>query len=339
MMYFSSPTTIFVFVSVCLAAAESNTTYPQAKPALAVNFPDPALVSVDGVWLAFATAGNGRNVQVAASASFSEHSWRLLEDVDVLPDPGPWAANDRNIWAPHVYGLEDGRWVMYYAATVKNETSKHCVGAALSTNVLGPYSPVKTPFACPLDDGGAIDPAAFRDPKDGNLYVVYKVDGNSMNPGGGPCGSGGLPQDYRPTPILLQQIEEDGVTRIGEPIEVLDRDEADGVLVEAPSLFYSESQELYFMTFSSNCYSTEHYDISFAFSEHLTMPFTKSSYPLITTQTGPVTAPGGADMTPDGKFALFHGTVGQYESGEPIRHMFAAEAMQMGTDMSAWPIR
>lgn len=105
MIYLSSPTTIFVSVSVCLAAAESNTTYPQAKPALAVNFPDPALVSVDGMWLAFATAGNGRNVQVAASASFSEHSWRLLEDVDVLPDPGPWAANDRNIWAPHVYGL------------------------------------------------------------------------------------------------------------------------------------------------------------------------------------------------------------------------------------------
>jgi len=220
---------------------------------------------------------------------------------------------------------------MYYSATYANNTSEHCVGAATSRSILGPYAPTEAPFACPCSEGGAIDPAAFTDPQTGNMYVVYKVDGNSLNTGGG-CS---VPEAgrYHPTPIRLQQVSRyDGITHIGEAVQLLDRGPNDGPLVEAPSLFYNAWFQLYFLTFSSNCYSSEFYDIGFAWSTTLEAGFRKSSYPLMTTSMGMVSSPGAADMTLDGNFAVFHGTVG-YDGTEPIRYMYAAEADVIGIDM------
>ena len=228
---------------------------------------------------------------------------------------------------------------MYYAAPIAGNESIHCVGAATSTSIIGPFSPTEKAFACPLKEGGAIDASGFLDPKSGNLYVVYKIDGNSMNIGGGPCNSNPSPEGYHPTPIMLQQVSKaDGITKIGDPVQILDRGEADGPLVEAPSLFYNNESSVYFLTFSSNCYATDLYDIGFAYSTCLNTKFVKSKYPLMTTQSIGVSAPGGADMTNDGRYALYHGTVGSTEEGNPIRHMYAAETDQAGLDMSAIPI-
>lgn len=233
-------------------------------------------------------------------------------------------------------------FIMYYAATwpeqVDNKTM-HCIGAATSNNVIGPYNPTETPLACPLDQGGAIDPAGFQDPKTGNLYVTYKVDGNSLDTGPGPCGGPDTEGDYHPTPIMLQQVsKEDGITLIGSPVQILDRDQHDGPLVEAPNLFYNETSELYFLTFSSNCYSTDLYDVGSAYSTCLDAEFVKSSYALMTTWTRPVVAPGGASTTPDGRNMLYHGTVGRDANGEPIRYLFAAETRVTGLDMFAYPL-
>lgn len=148
---------------------------------------------------------------------------------------------------------------MYYAAPSKLDPDKHCVGAAMSNAPVGPYLPWNEPVACPLEQGGAIDPAAFLDPKSGNLYVAYKVDGNSLNTGTGACKANKANETgaYHPTPIMLQRVDPaNGVNKIGDPVKLLDRDDADGPLVEAPSLFFNEDSNLYFMTFSSNCYST-----------------------------------------------------------------------------------
>lgn len=233
-------------------------------------------------------------------------------------------------------------FVMYYAATWPEQIegkTMHCIGAATSNNVIGPYSPTSVPLACPLDQGGAIDPAGFEDPKTGNLYVVYKVDGNSLDTGPGACGGPNASGIYHSTPIMLQQVsKEDGFTPIGPPMQILDRGPFDGPLVEAPNLFYNETSGLYFLTFSSNCYSTDWYDIAFAYSTCLDAEFVKSSYALMTTWTGAVVAPGGADTTPDGRHALYHGTVGRDANGEPIRYLFAAEAMVAGLDMFAFPL-
>jgi hypothetical protein len=68
---------------------------------LDVDFPDPCLVQADYGYYAFATNGNGVNVQVASSSDFM--SWGRLDGVDALPGPFPsWVASSPAIWAPDV---------------------------------------------------------------------------------------------------------------------------------------------------------------------------------------------------------------------------------------------
>lgn len=54
----------------------------------------------DGYY-AFATGGNGVNVQVATSPDFA--AWERLSGTDALPGPFPaWAAGSPAIWTPDV---------------------------------------------------------------------------------------------------------------------------------------------------------------------------------------------------------------------------------------------
>jgi beta-xylosidase len=262
------------------------------------NFPDPAIFQEsDNTWYTFATNGNGKNVQVA-QASSSSGPWTALPN-DLLPAPGAWS-NGQNIWAPDVRKI-GSTYVLYYSATDAASTTRHCVGSATSDTALGPYTTADTPLACPLSAGSAIDPSGFTD-TNGTHYVVYKVDGSSIGNGSG-CGNAVAP--VVPTPLMLQQLASDGVTPVGDPIELLDRSDADGPLIEAPNLILVNG--VYFLFFSSNCYTTPQYDISYVTASSVNGPFTKSSSPLIVTNDPfNITVPEGAPATDDGKNLVFH---------------------------------
>ncbi|KAL5316590.1 hypothetical protein ACEPPN_015639 [Leptodophora sp. 'Broadleaf-Isolate-01'] len=58
----------------------------------------------------------------------------------------------------------------------------------------------------------------------------------------------------------------DWVTPDGAPTKILDRDDNDGPLTEAPSLNLRDGT--YYLFFSSNCYSTRDYDVSYATATH-----------------------------------------------------------------------
>jgi hypothetical protein len=172
------------------------------KMALNTNFPDPSLVldPSTGHYYAFATAGNGHQIQVAAKFR-DEASWKTL-DLEPMTSVGSWAEY-HDIWAPDVQNLANHSWVMYYSAPATKDKTKHCVGAATSTDVSGPYTPRNEYIACDLTAGGAIDPSGFYDIASNTRWVVYKVDGNSLGGGGGPCGNA---NGKHPTPIMLQQV-------------------------------------------------------------------------------------------------------------------------------------
>jgi beta-xylosidase len=85
---------------------------------------------------------------------------------------------------------------------------------------------------------------------------------------------------------------------IGKPITILDRGTADGPLIEAPNLVYENG--VYILFFSSNCYSTTLYDISYATSTTLKGPYKKSTAPLLVTGNFSLTAPGGASSNGHG---------------------------------------
>lgn len=195
---------------------------------------------------------------------------------------------------------------MYYAGNVKARPRFHCVSAAVADDVLGPYVPLQQPLTCDITAGGSIDPQGFKDPKTGRRYVVYKVDGNSIGHGG-TCMNTRAP--IVPTPLLLQEVDaQDGVTSIGEPIELLDRTAADGPLVEAPALHYEQSSDTYTLFYSSGCFTGASYDVKYARSVgNITGPYTRFHKPLIS--TGSITnlvGPGGMDVIANSNKVVFH---------------------------------
>ncbi|KAH8887896.1 glycosyl hydrolase family 43 protein [Thozetella sp. PMI_491] len=281
---------------------------------LAKDFPDPAILydPKSGQWYTFATAGNGRKVQVASGPS-STGPW-TWQGIDLLPNLPSWAVNT-GIWAPDVrYLSQSDSFVIYYSAPYAADTRFHCVGAATAKTITGPYTPVEEAIACPISQGGAIDASGYYDDATSTRWVVYKVDGNAIGHGGS-CGNTVDP--IVPTPIMMQQLGLDGYSKIGSAFQILDRSQYDGPLIEAPNLIKA-ADGTYVLFFSSNCYSTTLYDISYATSSSLKGPYTKSSAPLLVTGNYGLTAPGGAQAIVGGGQLVFHANCAQgrcmYES-------------------------
>lgn len=177
--------------------------------------------------------------------------------------------------------------------------------------------------------GGAIDPAAFVD-TDGSLYLVWKVDGNNIGHGGN-CNNGVDP--IVPTPIMIQQLTADGTAFAAgsSATQVLDRGDADGPLIEAPSLVKKDGT--YVLFFSSNCYSGSLYDVSYATASSVLGPYTKSSAALLVTGSpySQLYSPGGLDIDPAGTLAVFHADLG---TTADTRQMYTASLTISGTTVT-----
>lgn len=274
-----------------------------------LNFPDPALIRVGNDFYAFATNGevSGKIVHIQMASSSDFNTWTFAGTKDALPNLPTWVdAADPRAWAPDVVQVGN-TFVMYYTAASAANTKLHCLGVATSKNVQGPYVPIsQTAWACPLTQGGAIDPAGYYDPSTNTRWVVYKVDGNAIGHGGN-CNNGKAP--IVSTPILLQQVSvSDGYTKIGGTTELITNGPADGPVTEAPSLSRLADGS-YVLFFSSNCYSGPLYDVSYAMASNIKGPYTKYG-PLFVTGTNGLTAPGGLDIAVNGDHAVFHAVYG-----------------------------
>ncbi|KAF7967781.1 hypothetical protein HWV62_33009 [Athelia sp. TMB] len=308
----------FLVLSSLIAAAVATI----SGPFLNINFPDPCIFQSGATSYAFATNSGGYNIPMATSPDGGV-TWNIYP-ADALPSIGGWASGG-NTWAPDVIRRSDAVFVLYYAAESISQGT-HCIGAATSANPVGPFTPTSEAIICATAGGGAIDPAGFVD-TDGTHWVVYKVDGNNLG-GGGTCGNGN--EEYS-TPIMLQQMESDGITPTGSPIKILDRGTADGPLIEAPDLVLVDG--VYFLFFSSNCYNTDLYDISYATASSVKGPYTKSSAPFKVTGNNGLTAPGGFTALPGGGgVAVFHATT---NSNPLTRMLYTAKVTWSGTTASA----
>lgn len=289
------------------------------QPVFFANFPDPSMMRSNEQWYAYATNEGPTHVQLATSPDFT--NWDYQAGFDVMPQLPPWVdAANPNVWAPKVWQRDDGVYVMYYTAahvpiTMDNGASRqpHCIGVATSTNPQGPFETIPgDAFICPTAQGGAIDPSHFQD-TDGQHYITYKIDGNNIGHGG-VCGNSNPP--IVPTPIMLQKVGDDGITLIDAPVQILDRDDGDGPLVEAPSIAKMWDGQ-YYLFYSSNCWNSLQYDIAYAVGPSVAGPYTKAGVLLNTGAMG-LQSPGGADLSPDGTKLLFHANVQQQ------RALFAA---------------
>jgi hypothetical protein len=252
---------------------------------------------------------------------------------------------------------------MYYTAQSKECPTIHCIGAATSNNADGPYTPRDRALKChpkyavplfppfphtrqppsktnvlPSDnsDGGVIDPSGFQD-ANGQQYLLYKVDGNTLGHGGS-CGNTVAP--IQPTPIMIQQVAAaDGYTLISGPKQLLDRSSADGPLVEAPSLIRvkddnAEGGWMYVLFFSSHCYSGGKYDVRYATSVQGLFnggrDYRKAETPLLGTGAagGRLHAPGGLQVSSD---VVFHA---DKDGSAMVRQMWKGKIEVKGREVS-----
>lgn len=144
-------------------------------PSIETHFADPSIIYHEGATYAFATNNVGAdienfNVQLATSSDNETFDLQYHETLSDLPS---WSTG-RQVWAPDVSKLDDGKFIMYFSIELASSPSHHCIGAAVADEVVGPYTPQDSPLICPDPDvqGGAIDASAFIDPYTGKRYIT-----------------------------------------------------------------------------------------------------------------------------------------------------------------------
>jgi len=223
---------------------------------------------------------------------------------------------------------------MYFTAVRKSST-QHCIGAAYSHNIDGPYTSMKAaghdvPWFCPVLNDQAIDPNGFTD-HDGSRYVVFKHNmrnktvhaphwawyTNSQASGvklmanvkalSPHCGSQGPP--YAPTPIKIQQVGADGVTKLSPRRIILDnRGFPDIGNSESPSLMRADNGN-YFLFFAHGCFQDGTYATSYAVSTSgIYGPYIRQETPFLSSEQPlgyRLSGPGTLDVLDDGKYGVF----------------------------------
>jgi beta-xylosidase len=133
---------------------------------------------------------------------------------------------------------------------------------------------------------------------------------------------------------MLQRLKADGLSVEGSPLQILDRTQSDGPLVEAPDLVRSP-EGIYFLFFSSGCTRAPSYDLKYATASNISGPYTRADRLLL--QTGDwnmLHAPGSASLLADGEGGwdlVFHARVAA-EQGR-IRAMFSGKLRFEGTEV------
>ena len=124
--------------------------------------------------------------------------------------------------------------------------------------------------------------------------------------------------DAMTTPVRAQRIADDGRSLLGEDRIVLANDQDwEGHLIEGP--FVTFQQDLYWLFYAGNDFSTPAYGIGAAVADHPLGPYRKQEEPLLRS-TQEWVAPGHASVAPgvDGKpqlfFHAFHPGTGGYNA-------------------------
>lgn len=232
------------------------------NPVVDSDVPDPMImVDDEGGWWAFATNGNGANVQTLRSTDLV--SWE--QAADALPQLPSWTATG-STWAPEVSRGDDGRWLLYYTTPAPSDRGDiHSIGVAVADSPGGPYldsSP--EPLVCETDDGGSIDAHPFTS-SDGQRYLYWKNDGNRI----------GID-----TWISVQRLDSSGTRLIGKPQRLIKQDQPwEGSLVEAP--FVVEVDGTFWLFYSGNAFDSAAYAVGVAQATSPAGPFTKVPDPVL----------------------------------------------------------
>lgn len=246
------------------------------NPVYDTNFPDPMVVAgPGGQFWAFATNGNGSNVQTAKSQDLT--SWE--QSADALPQLPGWSSPGK-VWAPEVAVLSPSRSVLYYTTRGPSPApGVQCISAAVATKPQGPYvDKSKGPLICDKSLGGSIDPSPFRAP-DGTRYLYWKNDGNDVG---------------KDTYLWVQRLDASGTRLLGRARKLIKQTLPwEGTLVEAPFVWAAHGQ--FHLFYSANAFDSPEYAEGHAVADSPVGPFTKDDEPILVTNDV-ASGPGGSEM-------------------------------------------
>lgn len=260
------------------ATGPGGTTEPQAAESTAVHpadFPDPFVLRANGAWWAFSTQIGLASVPMMRSTDLLR--WEVAGDGDALAGVPAWADWGHS-WAPSVLA-RPSTFVLYYT-TRHRATGLQCISRAVALLPQGPYDDDSTgPLVCQTRRGGSIDPSPFVD-ADGTPWLLWKSEGTLLG---------------EPTRIWVQALSDDGLRRVGNPVQLLERAMPwEEPIIEGPSMALIGGRHHLF--YSGNRWETARYAVGHALCETVTGPCRRtSSGPVLHSRPGEA-GPGGQEV-------------------------------------------
>jgi beta-xylosidase len=247
--------------------ADSGLVYP-------FDFPDPFVLRVGNLYVAYATNSTEGNIQIIDSTDLVH--WTAVGNA--LPTLPSWA-EPGGTWAPSVLQV-GGTFVLYYVAMVAGARDEECISVATATSPEGPFADNSVaPLVCQSSLNGSIDPSPFVDAT-GTPYLVWKSNGGAGHP----------------ATIWSAPLAASGTGfATSSPTELLAVDQAwEAGVVEAPDLVFSAGR--YFLFYSGNNWNSANYAIGVASCRGPSGPCTDmTSQPVLSSGPG-MAGPGGESV-------------------------------------------
>lgn len=246
------------------------------------DFADPSVIKVGDTYYATATSSNWAPA-FPIMKSKDLQSWQ--QTGSVFPDLAFWA--DFYYWAPEL-NYDNGRVYVYYTAHKKG--GNLCVGVASADSPEGPFKD-HGPLVC--QEVGSIDGFPMRD-ENNKLHLIWKEDGNSVN---------------KPTPIWIQEMNEERTALIGEKKELFRNDAPwEANLVEGVSIVKNNGYFHAIYAAAGCCGPGCTYATGIARAKKLTGPWEKyAGNPIMTAQGDWKCQGHGTAISHQGKnYFMFH---------------------------------
>ncbi|RYP15065.1 hypothetical protein DL765_005959 [Monosporascus sp. GIB2] len=246
-------------------------------PRMGLSFPDQSIIQdkKDGKWNGYATPRNNKRIPIAESAN--SVNWKFLNK-DALPGLPSWIATTAGA-SRHRTSL----------ATI-GAGGCRCIGVATVATWECPFKGIGRLLICDQAGGGAIDANAFN--YGNQRWVMWKVDGNALP------ARGEEEQRLQTGPIKIEKVMWDGITLQGSPKTTLSHNGASGDGLVERSAMYKVYPDQYIGIRNNitHCYSSDRYDIQYAFSRTPDGSYTRVG---ISAQSGgnpPIYDPGRMDI-------------------------------------------
>ncbi len=285
------------------------------QPAVSEDFPDPSVLYANGVYYAYSTEVGFDDVPYVTSTNGTQWSSTMGDALPTLPS---WASFGET-WGPTVAKSADGQYVMFYAA-LDSSSGTECIGEAESASPAGPFVDQNdAPVVCDPGEGGDIDPYVFADTTTGQSYLIWKVNGNSID---------------QPTSLWAAPLSPD-LAFTGMPSELLTDDQFwQAYNIEGPAMVAHDGT--YDLFYSANNYQGAAYAIGYATCASPLGPCADSPNSPVMASGDGMAGPGGPAFFfgPRGlemAFSAWAGTTTGYDDGGYRAMYLASVSFEEGT--------